>query len=57
MHKVILKSLLRFLRNKNFYVLIKFRQNLFNQVEITKLSVVARITPAVAKFSVTDTFI
>jgi len=53
MHKAFLKSL----RNKNFYALIKFRQNLFNQVEVTKLSVVERITPAVAKFSVTDTFI
>jgi len=59
MRKAILKSLFRFLRNKHFYVLIKFRQNLFNQVEISviKLSVLERIVSAVAKFSIANTFI
>jgi len=55
--KFILKSLFRFLRNKSFYVLIQFRQNLFNQVEIIKLPVLERIVSVVAKFNTTDTFI
>jgi hypothetical protein len=53
-HKGILKTLFRFVRSKNFYVLIKVRQNFFDQEEIIKLGL-ERITLAGAIYA--DTFI